>query len=286
MELPQGYDPADILLESVLLNGVVPADESGFKVDSDFNENGIADVSFNFDRTAAAAVLPEGEEVAVTVTGEIEDTIWFVATAYIRVFNPQMQTPNGGEYALAGGSYQLRWEEPANWDVSYADLAWTPDDGETWFEIATNVPGNSYGWAVPADTLTEDARVRVFIYDDQGLLGFDTSAETFTIAAQVTGVTPNARPKTYALGQNAPNPFNPRTTISFDLPRDENVKIAIYDVKGRLVKTLLSEPMTWGRHEVVWDGDDNRGNRVATGVYYYRIAAGSFTATKSMVLVK
>ena len=44
--------------------------------------------------------------------------------------------------------------------------------------------------------------------------------------------------------------------------------------------------MTWGRHEVVWDGDDNNGSRVATGVYYYRIAAGSFTATKSMVLVK
>jgi hypothetical protein len=172
------------------------------------------------------------------------------------------------------------------WDVSHADLFWTPDDGETWIEIARNVTGESYGWVVPADQLTETARVRVFIYDELGLLGFDTSDELFEVVTHITGVTPNVRPNTYALGQNVPNPFNPRTKISFDLPRDENVRIAIYDVKGRLVKTLVSEPMTWGRHEVVWDGDDNRGNRVATGVYYYRIAAGSFTATKSMVLVK
>jgi flagellar hook assembly protein FlgD len=57
-------------------------------------------------------------------------------------------------------------------------------------------------------------------------------------------------------------------------------------VKGRLVRTLLSEPMTFGTHTVIWEGGDNHGNRVATGVYYYRIVAGSFTATKSMVLVK
>ena len=63
----------------------------------------------------------------------------------------------------------------------------------------------------------ENVKIRVFIYDDQGMLGFDTSEQTFQIAAQITGITPNVRPKTFALGQNAPNPFNPRTTVFFDV---------------------------------------------------------------------
>jgi hypothetical protein len=286
VELPVGYDPADVLLETVLLNGIVPADPKGFKFDEDFNVNGIPDLSFDFDRSAVAALLPAGESVAVVVTGEVADTTWFVATDYIRVINPSLKTPNGGEVLAAGGSYPLTWDNPAGWNVTHADLFWTPDDGETWYEIATNVQGTSMSWDVPADMSTENARLRVFVYDDSGVLGFDTSDQVFEVTAVVTDAPSSTRPRTFALAQNSPNPFNPRTTIRFDLPRDENVRILIYDVKGRLVKTLVSEPMTYGTHEAIWDGDDNQGNRVATGVYYYRIVAGSFTATKNMVLVK
>jgi hypothetical protein len=133
---------------------------------------------------------------------------------------------------------------------------------------------------------TETALVRVFVYDRQGLLGYDSSDAVFEITGQFTDAPSNMRPRTFALMQNTPNPFNPRTEIKFDLPRDENVNISVYDVKGRLVRTLLSEPMPFGTHTVIWEGEDNRGNRVATGVYYYRLVAGSFTATKSMVLMK
>jgi subtilisin family serine protease len=286
VELPEGYDPTEVLLETVKLNGVVPAEPRPFSDNGDFNENGIPDLMFKFDRTACAALLSVGESVEVTISGEVEDTTWFVATDRIRVINPRMTAPNGGEYAVAGGNFPITWENPAEWNVTHADLFWTPDDGESWLEIARDVPGSSCDWTVSADLLTEDARVRVFIYDEEGLLGFDTSDEPFHIVTQITGVAPNVRPIAYALGQNVPNPFNPRTTISFELPRGENVRIGIYDVKGRLVKNLVSEPMTWGRHEVVWDGDDNHGRRVATGVYYYRIVAGDFTATRNMVLVK
>ena len=286
VELPPEYDPAQVLVETVKINGVVPAEASPFSNDGDYNNNGIPDLMFKFDRTALATVLGSGENVELTVTGEVEDTTWFVATDYIRVINPTMKAPNGGEILAAGYQYPLIWDLPAEWDTTHSDVFWTPDDGETWLEIATNVTGNSLTWDLPADMTTETARVRVFVYDRHGLLGYDTSDAVFEITGQFTDAPSSTRPRTFALMQNSPNPFNPRTEISFDLPRDENVNISVYDVKGRLVRTLLSEPMTFGTHTVIWEGEDKRGNRVATGVYYYRIVAGSFTATKSMVLVK
>ena len=286
VELPAGYDPAEMLVETVTLNGVVPAEAQPFENDGDFNDNGIPDLMFKFDRTACAEALDAGESVEVLIIGEVEDTTWFVARDYIRVFNPKMHTPNGGELLVAGAPYPIAWDNPADWEVDHADIFWTNDDGETWHDVAINVQGTSFTWDLPADMLTDNARVRVFVYDSQGLLGYDTSNEVFEVITQITGVTPDLAPKVHALRQNSPNPFNPRTVISFDLPRDEDVNISIYDVKGRLVKTLVSEPMTYGTHDAVWEGHDNRGNRVATGVYYYRIVAGSFTATKSMVLVK
>ena len=70
------------------------------------------------------------------------------------------------------------------------------------------------------------------------------------------------------------------------MARDGVVSLTIYDVKGRLVKTLINGPMAEGHHDVDWYGRDIRGRQVASGVYYYRITSGSFTATKAMTLLK
>jgi len=94
-------------------------------------------------------------------------------------------------------------------------------------------------------------------------------------------------PSRTALHQNTPNPFNPMTTISFDLARDSHVSLKIYDVAGRLVRSLTNEQLTAGfNKQVVWNGLDNSGNRVSSGVYFYRLVAADFTATKKMVVMK
>jgi hypothetical protein len=94
-------------------------------------------------------------------------------------------------------------------------------------------------------------------------------------------------PARTALHQNKPNPFNPMTTISFDMARDSHVSLKIYDVAGRLVRGLVNEPMTAGfNKQVTWNGLDNSGNRVSSGVYFYRLVAADFTATKKMVVMK
>ena len=94
-------------------------------------------------------------------------------------------------------------------------------------------------------------------------------------------------PNATRLAQNTPNPFNPKTTIAFALPRPESVTLTVHDLAGRLVRTLVSgEPLPAGRHERDWWGRDERGRRVASGVYLYRLEAGSYNETKRMTLLK
>ncbi len=92
------------------------------------------------------------------------------------------------------------------------------------------------------------------------------------------------------LEQNFPNPFNPVTTIGFTVPggegADAHVSLAIYAVDGSLVRTLVSERKTRGHHSVVWNGCDALGNRVASGIYFYRLAHEEGVESRSMVLMK
>ncbi len=91
----------------------------------------------------------------------------------------------------------------------------------------------------------------------------------------------------YYLAQNYPNPFNPTTWIEFNLPKDEFVTLKIYTVDGRLVKTLVENThFVAGRHRLSWDGTDESGARVASGVYIYKIKAGKFEVSRRMILLK
>jgi hypothetical protein len=93
-------------------------------------------------------------------------------------------------------------------------------------------------------------------------------------------------PTDYALDQNYPNPFNPSTVIRFSLPTEQQVKLEVYDITGALVKTILNEAVRAGNKEVTWDGTNYAGARVASGMYFYRLQAGSFVATRKMLLLK
>jgi YVTN family beta-propeller protein len=105
-------------------------------------------------------------------------------------------------------------------------------------------------------------------------------------AGQVFGpyeVTYNAR---FALEQNAPNPFNPTTRIRFTVPSADNVFLAVYDVSGRKVRTLVDERRRADHYEVEWDGRDANGRTVSSGVYFYKITVGKHAATRKMLMLK
>ncbi len=93
-------------------------------------------------------------------------------------------------------------------------------------------------------------------------------------------------PRAFTLAPAYPNPFNPSTTISFSLPAPGHATLAVYDIAGRKVRTLVSGPMTAGEHAVAWDGRDDGGKPVASGVYLTRLVAGERVATGRMALVR
>jgi hypothetical protein len=97
---------------------------------------------------------------------------------------------------------------------------------------------------------------------------------------------PKTLPRDYHLEQNYPNPFNPITKIYYRVSKPEHVKLAIYNIRGQLVKVLVDKVVTPGLHSVIWDGTDESGARVSSGVYLYRMEAGDFKASRSMIYMK
>ena len=93
-------------------------------------------------------------------------------------------------------------------------------------------------------------------------------------------------PVTFALHANYPNPFNPTTTISYDLPERAQVTLDIYDILGKQIKTLVNQSQDAGNKIAMWNGTDNLGRQVSAGVYLYQIQAGEFSQTRKMLLLK
>jgi hypothetical protein len=107
----------------------------------------------------------------------------------------------------------------------------------------------------------------------------------------VTGVLyQSTLPTVFALHQNYPNPFNPNTSIRFDLPKASHVVLKIYDMLGREVRTLEQGDYTAGFFNVVWDGRNDNGNSVSSGIYTYRLTAtagnSTFVDTHKMIMLK
>ena len=88
------------------------------------------------------------------------------------------------------------------------------------------------------------------------------------------------------LMQNRPNPFNPMTSIAYSIPTEGHVTIEVFDVNGRKTTTLVDSRISCGAHQVVWDGTDDGGNAVGSGVYFYRIESGESTSMRKMILLK
>jgi hypothetical protein len=97
---------------------------------------------------------------------------------------------------------------------------------------------------------------------------------------------PNMTPESYTLSQNYPNPFNPTTQIKFTLPVDSRVDLKVYDILGREVATLMSDELKAGYYTTEWNGRNNSGVMVSSGIYIYRIVAGKFVQTKKMMMLK
>jgi hypothetical protein len=102
----------------------------------------------------------------------------------------------------------------------------------------------------------------------------------------VEELTPSGVPLHFELAQNVPNPWVSGTRIFYTLPHEDQVVLRVYNPVGQLVRTLVSGKESAGFKRVAWDGRDDVGRRVPSGVYFYRLQAGGFTDTKKMVVIR
>jgi hypothetical protein len=287
IELPAQYEARDVVSSSVRCMETVPAAE-------DFVPEGSV-LNVKFDRSAVQSLLPEQEEVELVIIGEIKDatwsdrTQWFIATASVQVIRPRLEAPNGGEILAGGSSFEITWNAPAGFPVHHVDLFYTLNEGVSseWIPIALGLHGTSYVWRVPSLT-SQTARARVRVVGPDGVDAVDSSDGVFAFGVPNTGAPVVALlPASYALRQNAPNPFRMATEIHFDLPQSAPAELRIFDVSGRLVRVLADgRSLPGGAHSVQWDGTDDAGHRMAAGVYFYQLQAGDFDDTRRMVKLR
>ena len=93
-------------------------------------------------------------------------------------------------------------------------------------------------------------------------------------------------PKDFLLQQNYPNPFNPETTIQYTIDKPRHLTMKIYNINGELIKTLINETIPAGNHQVKWNGTNEFGEKVSSGIYFSNIKSENFTSTLKMMMLK
>jgi len=151
----------------------------------------------------------------------------------------------------------------------YLDLRYSTDKGSTWL----NLPNSGFQGAFNDDLKINHSN-RIYAASTQGV--FYGEADSIVVSVEK-----NDPLKTFYLSQNHPNPFNPSTTIRYEIPERSFTTIKIYDVLGKEVATIVNEEKAVGTHTVEFDGTD-----LSSGIYFYQLKAGNFVETKKMILLK
>ncbi len=175
---------------------------------------------------------------------------------------------------------ELNWEQPSTLPLSYN--IYRRNNPNIPYELLTNTneifyldTGLSYGIYYYVVTAVYTEGESSFSNPTQAYSGSTSSDENI--------VQPVYKAE---LKNNYPNPFNPTTTISFSIPNDSNVELSIFNIKGQKVKTLVNEMLPAGEHSIIWNGRDSNGNRVSSGMYFYKLKAGDFQKVRKMILIK
>jgi len=237
------------------------------------NPDVVGQTSFTFDTGVGSATVnfATGRRAAYSLNGGCPvlsdyDALNATAATSARVY--RYREPNN--QTLGGGAIVMNTNAAEDWNTILQSHAWF--DMRDLYRTAPSTP-----------TAQEDLmRVITDAVLPSACSALGTPNPTDTDQPPAVAV-----PLRTVLYPNVPNPFNPVTRIRFDLARDGRVRLAVYDVAGRMVRTLVDKELQAGpNHEVVWNGLDDAGQRVSTGVYFYRLDAGDDTMTKKMVVMK
>jgi hypothetical protein len=233
--------------------------------------------------TAAANKLTEGTLANVQVAGNAMNN----ATKFTVPISPMGNVEFAENDILYAKISVQRVGGSGNFGVRF----WYNDDSvnsssRAWSRIAKGTTGSYYYFLTCSSLRTAPNDCGI-----ANVLTATTSYQSFgTWSIQGSLLKPgsasNGSPSTYALEQNFPNPFNPTTQIRYGLPMQSNVKLTIHNVLGQEVARIVDEDQDAGFYEVQWEGKNQEGTAVASGVYFYRIQAGNFVKISKMLFLK
>jgi len=192
---------------------------------------------------------------------------------------PTVANPIDDLSIAVGGNFTVDLESASVFsDANGDDLSYSASSSSTSTALAS-ISGDVLivtGVAIGSATITVNA--------DDGNGG--TVSDNFTVSVEAVSIDSEQIPLQFAVHQNYPNPFNPVTTIRYELPENGLVTVTIYDMLGKLEKTLINQTQDAGYKSIIWDGTNKYGKPVSAGIYLYQIQAGDYISTKKMVLLK
>lgn len=277
------------------INGVTPLTDPQALINADFDENSVINID---DANALYAFLhPSPAPLAAAPSGNVK-------------FNNIKYNKDGSAtipVAINGASNVRSFELALKYDASKIDYqafssavnvpgylvqAFKTGEGTAKFvfNAQNTVQGNFYSGDITLKFKNNNVPVGSVIQTNYALNGKQLQKGPDLKFGQ-DGVTEvksdrEVMPSEFTLYQNYPNPFNPSTTISYYLPDASDVKVVVFDMMGKVVKELVSGHQSAGLHNVVWNAENNEMKKVANGIYFYRINAGSFNSVKKMILLK
>lgn len=264
-------------VNGVVINNNVAYDQTSPKIVSD--GLGGAIVSWTDNRTGVAPGTADIYAQKVNTSGTVQWTATgvIICTAAGDQINSQLTSDgNNGAYIV--------WEDhrnAGNSDIYAQRIA--SNAAITWSANGFAICNMGNDQTKPGIVSNGNLGALVVWQDYRSGNNFDIYMNGFNTTGIITevGVGGTNIPLEYALFQNYPNPFNPMTSISYQIPQTVNVKLGIYDVKGQLVEVLVNETQIAGNHEIQWNA-----NIYPSGVYFYKLEAGSFVSNKKMILIK
>lgn len=230
-------------------------------------------------------VIEDPSELSYQTTGRNEGDYTFYVTA---LYEDDLESEPSNQEELTvillppiefsafldNGYVNCSWSDPSSLRALtffrlYRNEVLLVETDETFF-FDTEIEPGFYSYYVTA------------VYDD-----LYESAASDTIEVNVTGIDePEPLSHLYLLKQNFPNPFNPRTTIQFVIPESKQVVLAVYDLKGRKIAILIDDVLPAGDHQIIWNGRDEAGRAMPSGVYFYRMRTDQKILTGKMMLLK
>ncbi|MBC8374570.1 MAG: T9SS type A sorting domain-containing protein [FCB group bacterium] len=276
--LDGGYDYATVKYNSIGVetwlsryNGPVSGFDIGWYLSLDSTGNllvsGTSDASETDCDFVIIKYLPDGSEAWITRSEAGNN--WDVAS--------------GMEIDPEGNIYVTGTSIISETDRDFVTIKYSPEGDEIWM---TSFSETENSWD-EADCIALDADGNVYVggTSSYGESSFFKTIKYFQSTLTTSGSVGYV-PESFQLHQNHPNPFNPTTTIIYSLPEQSSTKLTVFDIKGQEVTVLSESEKPPGFYEVQWNGMDQSGNQVSTGVYFCRLEAGEFSQTIKMVYLR